>query len=208
MWSAKWIQTGGLLVLLALVAVNPVMAADVDNIVGADECGECHKNEVASWRATKHYKTFKALSKTKEAKAIAKKMGLKRIKRESDCVTCHFTQRKVAGKVKAISGIACESCHAPAKHWLNQHSDYGGKDIKKEQETSAHRKQRIAMIRKAGMINPSDLYGVANNCYECHLVPNEKLVNIGGHKAGSNFELVSWLQGEVRHNFTYSNKFK
>jgi hypothetical protein len=33
-------------------------------------------------------------------------------------------------------------------------------------------------------------------------VPNEKLVNVGGHLAASqDFELVSWSQGMVRHNF-------
>ncbi len=31
---------------------------------------------------------------------------------------------------------------------------------------------------------------------------DEKLVNVGGHVAGSaNFELVAWSQGKVRHNF-------
>src|SRR5262249_421601 len=37
-----------------------------------------------------------------------------------------------------------------------------------------------------------------------HTVPEEKLVNVGGHTAGSEFELVSWLQGEVRHNLQQS----
>jgi len=38
-------------------------------------------------------------------------------------------------------------------------------------------------------------------------VPQEDLVNKGGHPAGSAFELVSWSQGEVRHN-TWHNKGK
>ena len=33
-------------------------------------------------------------------------------------------------------------------------------------------------------------------------MPNERLVNVGGHNAGSeDFELVRWSQGMVRHNF-------
>ena len=197
-----WIASvSTLLALLATVIAVPVMAADPANIVGADECGECHKLETAAWRSTKHYATFKDLSRTKEAKTIAEKMGLKRIKQESDCVNCHFTMREIDGETKAVSGISCESCHGPARNWLKEHSDYGGKDIKKEQESTQHRKQRMATTSKAGMIRPSDLYGVANNCYQCHLVPNEKLVNVGGHKAGSQFELVAWSQGEVRHNY-------
>jgi hypothetical protein len=35
-------------------------------------------------------------------------------------------------------------------------------------------------------------------------VPQEELVNKGGHTAGSAFELVSWSQGEVRHNTWHS----
>jgi hypothetical protein len=38
-------------------------------------------------------------------------------------------------------------------------------------------------------------------------VPQEDLVNKGGHRAGSKFELVSWSQGEVRHN-TWTSKGK
>ena len=37
-------------------------------------------------------------------------------------------------------------------------------------------------------------------------MPHEQLVNVGGHVAGSeSFELVSWSQGLVRHNFLSGN---
>jgi hypothetical protein len=53
-----------------------------------------------------------------------------------------------------------------------------------------------------GMNNPHNLYLIARQCYDCHTVPNEQLVNVGGHLAGSaEFELVAWSQGMVRHNF-------
>ena len=54
------------------------------------------------------------------------------------------------------------------------------------------------------MIRPHSLYQLAKNCYSCHVVPQEGLVNKGGHKPGSSFDLVSWSQGEVRHNTWYS----
>ncbi len=54
------------------------------------------------------------------------------------------------------------------------------------------------------MIRPRSLYQLAKNCYSCHVVPQEDLVNKGGHRAGSAFELVSWSQGEVLHNTWYS----
>jgi hypothetical protein len=54
------------------------------------------------------------------------------------------------------------------------------------------------------MIRPRSFYLLAKNCYACHVVPQEDLVNKGGHKAGSAFDLVAWSQGEVLHNTWYS----
>src|SRR4029079_13144230 len=72
----------------------------------------------------------------------------------------------------------------------------------KATETAEHREKRIADSVAKGMNNPHNIYLIARQCYDCHTVPNEKLVNAGGHQAGSNdFELVSWSQGMVRHNF-------
>ena len=56
------------------------------------------------------------------------------------------------------------------------------------------------------MNNTRDLYSIAINCYSCHMVPNEELVNVGGHTAGTKeFELVRYSQGQIRHNFLRSN---
>jgi len=190
-------------------SIKPVIAAPEPSMVmGPEECGECHKEEVKAWKATHHHKTYRKMPRTKEAKKIKKKMGIKRIKRESDCLSCHFTSIIKAGKPKPIAGISCESCHGPAKEWLDIHNDFGGKDVKAEEETAAHRKTRIAKIDKLNMIRPAHLYKLASNCYKCHTVPNEKLVNVGGHTAGSDFELVAWSQGEIRHNFARSKSNK
>ena len=51
------------------------------------------------------------------------------------------------------------------------------------------------------MIREDRIDLIADNCYSCHTVPNQDLVNTGGHLAGSDIELVSWSQGEVRHNY-------
>ena len=178
---------------------------DLSNVIGSKECGECHKSEVFTWKDTHHSTTFNLLPRKKNTKAISKKMGIRSVKRDSDCLTCHFTSQIIDKKEKAISGIACESCHGPAKKWIKIHGDYGGKKVTKEMETPEHKADRFAKIEAANMIRPNDLYRVAENCYQCHTVPNEKLVNVGGHKAGSDFELVSWSQGEVRHNFLHSS---
>jgi len=168
------------------------------NYLGPKKCIECHKAENKAWQSTHHFTTFKKLHRRKEAKKIAKNLGIKRIKNESDCMQCHYT---VKANNKPIAGISCESCHGAGKKWMDVHNDFGGKDVKKMDEKPAHAKMRIAKSEKAGMIRPANLYRLAQNCYECHTVPHEKLVNKGGHKAGSKFELVSWSQGEVRHNY-------
>ena len=175
---------------------------DLLNIVGPDECGECHKAEVHVWRETGHSKTFKVLARKKRAKEIAGNMGIRRVKKAEACVTCHFTSGYRKNKVKAIAGISCESCHGPAKAWLKVHGDYGGKNVTRKQETPKHKAKRLAAIRDAGMIRPGNLYRLAANCYQCHIVSNERLVDVGGHGPGNDdFELVSWSLGEVRHKF-------
>lgn len=178
---------------------------DLVNIVGPEECGECHKAEVHVWRETMHSKTFKVLTRKKRTREIAGNMGIRRVKKAGACVTCHFTSGYRKNKVKAIAGISCESCHGPAKDWLKVHGDYGGKNVTRLQETSKHKAKRLAAIKNSGMIRPRDLYRLASNCYQCHIVSNEKLVNVGRHRPGSDdFELLSWSLGEVRHKFLRS----
>lgn len=178
---------------------------DFSKIVGPEECGECHKAEVHVWRETRHAKTFKVLTRKKKAKEIAGNMGIKRVKKASACVICHFTSGHTKNKVKAIAGISCESCHGPAKNWLKVHGDYGGKNVTREQETPKHKARRLAAIKDSGMIRPRDLYRLAVNCYQCHIVSDEQLVNVGGHGSGNDdFELVSWSLGEIRHKFLRS----
>lgn len=195
------------LVLLAGFGAGPGLAApDAANTIGPDECGECHKAEVEVWRGTHHFSTFQELPRKDKAREIADNMGIRRIKNESLCLQCHFTQTiDEAGEPDVIAGISCESCHSAGKSWNDLHSDYGGKDVTRETEDPAHRDQRIAASQQAGMIQPSMIYDWANNCFSCHTVPEEKLVNEGGHPAGSKFELVSWSQGEVRHNVWYND---
>lgn len=179
---------------------------DPASVQGPEVCVDCHEYNVDAWRKTHHFSTFKELPAKPEAREIADKMGIKRIKQGSDCVACHFTAKADdAGKVRAIAGITCESCHGAGVDYVDIHSDFGGKDVTAENEDPAHASKRWADSVAAGMIRPGDTYAVAENCFSCHTVPNERLVNIGGHTAGSKFELVRWSQGEVRHNLHYSN---
>jgi hypothetical protein len=192
------------MVFLAAGDLSPAQA-DPNLIVGPNECAECHKKETSIWQNTHHFTTFKDLPQSDDARKIADNMGVKRLKAESLCTNCHFTMQADGGKEKAIAGNSCESCHGPAKEWYKVHSGFSGK--KEGQETEAEIAARWEKAEAAGMIRPKMTYTLAKNCFSCHLVPNEELVNVGGHTPGSAFELVSWSQGEVRHN-TWYNKGK
>ncbi len=191
--------------LLILPGDAAARAPEPAKVVGATECAECHKEETETWKQTHHYKTFKALPRNKKAREIAKALGIRRVRSESLCLTCHFSSKEEKGRTKPIAGISCESCHSPAKEWIKRHSEYSGK--KKNTETPEEAKQRWIDAEAAGMIRPKMIYTLTKNCYSCHIVPEEKLVNKGGHPAGSPFELVRWSQGEVRHN-TWHNSGK
>ena len=174
-------------------------------ISGADACSECHVSEFAAWKQSTHFATWSTMHRKPAAREIAKKMGYtKGIKRNDLCLTCHYTSRWKDEAVKPFTGVSCESCHSPAQDWINLHNDYGGKEFDIKNESAEHKAARLEACDKAGMLRSAQVYRIAKNCYTCHTVPNESLVNIGGHPAGSAFELVAWSQGEVRHNYFYS----
>ena len=176
-------------------------------IVGFENCQKCHASEVAVWKQTPHSTTFTSLHRNPEAKQIASRLGISSFKQDAACISCHYTmQAEHSGSLEAISGVSCESCHGAAQDWVTVHNDYGGAGVTREAESKEHRIARLRNSIAGGMRNPINTYLVAQSCYRCHTVPNESLVNVGGHKAGSmDFEIVSWSQGMVRHNFVRTN---
>jgi hypothetical protein len=195
--------------IVAGAAETDRIAGDILNdpakILGPDSCTKCHEKETLQWQSTPHFATFDSLHRKPEAKAIADRLGLGSIKRSTTCMACHYTRQEVDSRLRVVSGVSCESCHGAAKDWVALHNDYGGPHATQESETPEHRHERIAASVKAGMNNPANLYLIARQCLSCHTTPNEELVNVGGHAAGSKeFELVAWSQGMVRHNFLHS----
>ena len=176
--------------------------SDPTKTIGPNGCAECHKQEAEAWKGSHHFKTFREMPRKQEANEIAKRMGVQRIRSEDLCLDCHFTVQKKDGNQQPIAGISCESCHSAGADWLKLHSGFSGKTEKTE--TKAEKEARWQQSMAKGMIRPSSFYQLAKNCYGCHVVPQENLVNKGGHPAGSAFELVSWSQGEVRHNTWHS----
>ena len=158
--------------------------------------------EAEAWKGTHHFKTFREMPRNAKANEIADKLGVRRIRYESLCASCHFTLQQKNNRPEPVAGISCESCHSAGQDWIKVHSGFSGKTILFESKAEA--KERWKLADSKGMIRPRAVYLLAKNCNSCHVVPQEELVNKGGHPAGSAFELVSWSQGEVRHNTWHS----
>ena len=204
--------------LTTLITAIPAIAQDStvkkkflqhSQVVGNKKCIECHESEIKAWQKTKHYHN-KDLHTNEKAATIARKMGITsaaKIRTSGLCTQCHFTVQKIGtAPAKAIDGVSCESCHGGAKEWLDLHNIA---DRREPGDTPAKRSERVAKSIAAGMLYPDQIHQVAENCYSCHIVTDEKLVNVGGHPPGStDFELASWAAGEVRHNFFLSKGTK
>ncbi|MEC9476293.1 MAG: multiheme c-type cytochrome [Planctomycetota bacterium] len=176
---------------------------DPKEVMGPADCIECHKHSGNIWENTPHHESITGVHRSKEGQAIAKKMKIKRITRESLCIDCHGTAQHSGEKTSLISnGISCESCHGAAANWMKRHGEFSGKE--EGQETAEEIAARWKEVEAAGMLRPSMVLEIARNCVSCHVVPHEELVNTGGHSSGSDFELLSWSQGMIRHNNFYS----
>ncbi len=203
-------------------------------VLGPDEsgksennCKECHTLEYDAWAQSQHFATFKERHRSDRAKEILSNLGERSMKRSSECRQCHYTPIAPEGsgavdvaagtkparkdRISVKWGVSCESCHSPARGWVDVHNRISGDpagDVLKwgegRKSSSEQRAKRIEAAQKKGMIHPGMLYALASNCVGCHTVPREQLVNKGDHKPGSEFELASWSQGEVRHNFLSS----
>ena len=195
-------------------ALRAKLVEDAEKIVFPERCGECHAAEFEVWEQTPHATGFDTLHTTDRAKEVYRALGLRLIKRGTDettpaCLECHYTPEVRRDVLRATAGVTCESCHGPARDWVGVHNSYGVAESDFQRaavlETPEHRAQRVADSRAAGMRRPSDLYDVAANCFGCHTVPKEELVNVAGHTTGSDFELVDWSE-QIRHNFLESYK--
>ena len=194
--------------LLCLVPLGGAAMGQAE--LGHQKCTECHQAEVNAWKASPHFTKSHQLLTTKaeEAQKFASKLGL------SGAVTSHTLCASCHGDVRE-RGNSCESCHGGAgkkgdkQGWFTAHSYFGrGLDPKnrnaRNKEVAANYQKRMKYCDAMGMRRSGNVYALAKNCFECHTVPNEKLVQ-AGHPAGktgsAGIEFVEWAQGAVRHNF-------
>lgn len=202
-------DTSGTVELPSATEVTIEPSDDPARIMGHKACVKCHESQVRALMHSKHFRTDETLM-TQAAQDYADKLGIEeeRLLKDSMCVDCHATvQADASGELHAISGVSCERCHGASggtgeeQGWLKPHAIFGPDGTEAEDETPEHREQRITFCEQQGLVRPARLYTLAKQCFQCHIVDNEKLVN-AGHKAGSTgFELSSWSDGEVRHNF-------
>jgi len=178
--------------------------------VGPEKCEECHEAEFEVWEETKHHESYREVHRADNARELAEATGERNMRRSEVCTLCHYTmvQEGPDDEPRAEAGPSCESCHGAASEWIEIHNDYGGKDVKREQETPEHKAERIAAASAAGMIWPHEKFQVAQNCNECHGLARAALdgdtiatMMDNEHPIKPEWNLVAYSQGSVRHRF-------
>jgi len=161
--------------------------------VGVESCAECHEEVVETWERSAHARSYEYLAKSEAAAKIAEILGMSpaSIMNNASCVRCHYTQEAFSGVSQTTAGVSCESCHGSADQWIDQHN-----------RKSLAPRERADVAMSHGMNHPCSIVLVSQDCYECHVIDDEQLVNKAGHPALSEgFEILSWYSGETRHNF-------
>jgi hypothetical protein len=134
--------------------------------------------------------------------------GKKNMKRNKNCSVCHYSteQKKPDGKPKVKYGPSCESCHGASSGWEVIHSDYGGKNVKRENESQDHKVKRIADSASAGLAWAAMSYEIAAKCMKCHGLARSEISGEAfakmleaGHPINQSFEIVMFSQGKMGH---------
>ncbi len=196
-------------ILIAAFVSAPRAVSAEPYFQGPGSCGDCHWDEDKSWKESKHFTSYNRTHKLKEAKKIAIAMGGKKnMKRNKDCIICHYStaQRRAADKAKLKNGPSCESCHGASSAWDPIHYDYGGTKVTRMTETPDHKTKRIADSSAAGLIWSSMNYDIAVNCMKCHGLARAEISGEAfakmleaGHPINQSFETVMFSQGLMRH---------
>ena len=201
------------LIILGLVAAffaaaAPATAAE-EQRVGPERCAECHKKEYKTWLLSNHSTLITDgydEDVTDEVEQIVEELELFDVENDGTCDGCHYNFYKDVLGEQEITATDCETCHGPGAGWVDIHSSFGaegGKQIKlAANEAPEHLRMRVDQSLARGWRSPThSTVALLDQCYVCHLGPDEEIVNEGGHVPGSRIDLVSWLGGEVRHNF-------
>jgi hypothetical protein len=199
------------LLLLTFVLICSIVpsASAAPYIQGPDSCSECHEDEYDTWKKTQHFKVYRSGHKHRKAKIILKSVGgRKNMRRNDDCWGCHYssTQKSASAKPRMKYGPACEECHGASSVWDPLHVDYGGRGVKKEDESEEHKAKRIADSIAGGMVWASMTYDLAAYCMKCHGLARSEISGKSlakmlraRHPLNHDFEVVLYSQGKMSH---------
>ena len=145
-------------ILVAAIFVFAVFTtsalAQTPTYIGAQKCAMCHKAEKSGmqfpkWDASKHSKSFAALSSPQAAEAC-KALGVEKPTEDAKCLKCHAP---LADKAEALKteGVGCEVCHGPG-------SDYKPIAVMKDKAEAA----------KKGLKLYANADAIKAQCLPCH----------------------------------------
>lgn len=180
----------------------PPSRSDRINFVGSRACLDCHRTEYLGWLRTKHFENVPGRFDTSKEDTIAAKYFSKHGNLDA-CKTCHVSP-DAFGREKIETGVSCETCHGAAGGplgWLNFHGSYGHNQVSRQHESFEHKIMRQARCDDAGMLRSSKQYDNARKCNSCHIVSNKDVLTAGHKTFPDDFEYMSWINGEIRHNF-------
>ncbi len=197
------------LMMMLIPIIGGRQAVGEPYVQGPAFCEECHMDEAKSWAKTKHFTTYRTVHKHKRAKKILKAVGGKKnMKRNKSCNVCHYSneQKSPTAKAKKKYGPSCESCHGASSGYETVHADYGGKNVRRDNEAPAHKSKRIAEATAAGLVWASMTYDIAVNCMKCHGLARPEISGKAfgkmlkaKHPINQSFEIVMFSQGKMRH---------
>ncbi len=153
-------KKGFVLTIAAVLVFAAVSTSQNFTYVGSKKCEICHKTEKQGqqyplWEASKHAKTFAALSSPEAAEA-AKAMGVDKPAEDPKCLKCHAPFAEKAPELKS-EGVGCEVCHGPG-------SEYKKLSVMKDKAESA----------KNGLILYGNPDAVKSQSLTCHENPHGK----------------------------------
>jgi len=143
------------LVIVGFIFVSvTALLSQTFTYVGADKCKICHKTEKQGqqhviWEASKHSKSFAALS-LPEAADKGKQAGVTNPPESPVCLKCHAPLADKAAELKA-EGVTCEVCHGPG-------SEYKKLTVMKNEAEAV----------KNGLVLYANSDAVKAHCLKCH----------------------------------------
>ena len=161
--------------------------------LSGDTCQKCHGDQNAWWFDDPHYAAIDPfLEGSRKNVQIARLYGIspsRMTRGDSLCMDCHGTIVSGREKREVQDGVSCQSCHGPAKEFLEPHQEG-------EKSLGTERPGYVNALR-LGMVELKNLKTRAETCTGCHYITDQRLIS-SGHPSGIEFDYVEGM-GKIRH---------